>query len=131
MDGPKVGLQDTRNLEDIDEEQTELHDRPASKLLTPGGPEFASQGVEDQEDHLAHTRSLLTDAKLLGQGVHGIGVDARVEVHGHLHEGDDRQDAPFVVPGPGEAKLVVAFLLGQLPLAVQTGLDVSLAVVVG
>lgn len=53
----------------------------------------------------------------------GIGVDARVEVHGHLHEEDDRQDASFAVPGPGEAKLVVAFLLGQLPLAVQMGLE--------
>ena len=80
---------------------------------------------------MAHTRSLPTDAKLFGQGVDGIGVDARVEVHGHLHEEDDRQDAPFAVPGPGEAKLVVAFLLGQLPLAVQMGLEVSLAVVVG
>ena len=129
-DGAKVGGQGTGDLPDVDEEQTELHDGPASKLLTPGSPELATEGVCHQEDHLAYTRCLLTDMEHFGQRGDGIGIDATVEVHGHLHGEDDGQDGPFLIPGKREAEFVVAFVLEQFPLAISPGLSSRAAVIV-
>lgn len=51
-----------------------------------------------------------------------VGIDAAVEVHGHLHDEDDGQNGPFLVPGPRIAQSVVAIVLAQFALAIRTGL---------
>ncbi len=107
-DGRKVGGQRAGDLPEVDEEQTELQDRSSSQLLTPRGPELASERVGDQKDHLSDAGRLQGDAEFLCHRLDGAGVDAGVEVHGDLDREDDAQDPPFPRGRERKSEFVVA-----------------------
>jgi hypothetical protein len=113
-DGSEVGRNAHRDLPDVDEEQTELEDRPSSQLFTPGRPQLATESVGDQEDGGTKTRCLRADAKLRGDTGDGIAVKRCVEVHGDLDKEDDTQNSPLLPCREGETELIVAVFLCDL-----------------
>ena len=114
--GPPVGRQRGGNLPDVDEQHGQLQDGPATKLFAPRRPQLAADGVGDQIDHLAGACLLLANVKGLGQRLHGVGKDGRVEVHRHLHAGHRGQVHPLLPSRPAVGQLVVAFDFGQFAL---------------
>jgi hypothetical protein len=112
-DGSKVLCESDRDLPDVDKEQTELEDRPSTKLLGPGSPELTTKGVKDKEDHSTTTGSLSADVELFRHTSDGIAVKTGVEVHRYLDDEDDRQNRPFLPSREAEAKLFVAIIFCQ------------------
>lgn len=59
----EVGCETSEELPYVDKEQAGLEYRLATEFLRPGCPEFAPEGVSDQEDGGTQTGSLRTDAE--------------------------------------------------------------------
>lgn len=100
-------------MPDVDEEQTELEDRPSSEFFRPGSPKLTTKSVEDQEDHGTTTSGLGTDAKLFRHASDGIAVQTCVEVHRDLNDEDDGQNRPLLPCRKAETEFFVAVIFCQ------------------
>ncbi|KAI7180474.1 hypothetical protein KC360_g188 [Hortaea werneckii] len=102
--------------------------KPTAKLLTPWRPQFTSEGVEDQIDHLSRTGTLLVQGELLRQLGDDVRVDGRVVVHSNLDDGDGGEVHALLPGWPGIGEAVVGIFLCQFTLAVLTDVGFLLRV---
>jgi len=117
-DRPEVWGDRTRDLPDVDEQHTQLQNRPTAELFAPRCPQLASEGVEDEIDHLPDSGSLLTDSEMLRKWIDSAWIHRCVEVHRDLNSSDGRQIHGFLPFRPRVCELVPCFPLLQLALAV-------------
>ena len=115
-----------RENEDVDEGLRKLENRPATELLTPGRPQLATEGVEEQVDHLTCASLLLSDTEFFNKRRDRVWIYGSVVVHGDLNDRNRTQVHPFLPCWPVVGKDFVGIVFCQLALAVSAHFLVGL-----